>query len=108
MSLTSKEKDFAQCLELTGLTDIPSSGAYFTWSNKRTVGFLAKKLDRALGNEVWLDLFPQAAVIFFPTDFSDHSAGTINFVPPSPRKTNFKFFNHLVRRKNFLQTVKDC
>lgn len=50
MALTIKESDFAECLDLTSLTDIPSLGSYYTWSNKILVGFLAKKLGRALGN----------------------------------------------------------
>lgn len=51
MPLFRKELDFMDCNELTGLTDIQSSGAYYTWSNKRVVGFLAKKLDMVLGND---------------------------------------------------------
>lgn len=39
MPLFRKELDYMDCIELTGLTNIQSSGAYYTWSNKRVVGF---------------------------------------------------------------------
>lgn len=108
MPLSRKELDFINCIELTGLTDIHSSGAYFTWSSKRAVGCLAKKLDRALGNDVWLDSFPNAIANFTPLDFFDHSAGILNFVPSCSKKSSFKIFNYLINHKDFLQTARDC
>lgn len=51
MPLSMKELDFIDYIDLTGITDIQSTGTYYTWSNKRAMGFLAKKLDKALGND---------------------------------------------------------
>lgn len=100
--------DFSDCIESLGHTDTLSSSAYFIWSNKRTVGFLAKKLDKILGNEVWLDSFPNVVAEFTPPDFSDHSAGVLKFEPPILKKSSFKFFNYLTKHNDFLHTVKDC
>lgn len=38
-----KELDFSECIESLDLTDLQCFGAYFTWSNKRNVGFFSKK-----------------------------------------------------------------
>lgn len=51
MPIHSSTKNFQDCLYSIGLTDLHSQGAFYTWTNKRTDGFLAKKLDRFLIND---------------------------------------------------------
>ncbi|PKI74057.1 hypothetical protein CRG98_005535, partial [Punica granatum] len=47
-------RDFADFLNSTELTDHTSIGCYYTWSNKRQEGFQARKIDRVLINEKWV------------------------------------------------------
>lgn len=41
-----------------------------------------------------------------PPDFSDHCAGVLKFVQAPCKKTSFKFFNFLIRPKDFFEVVK--
>ncbi|XP_042950140.1 uncharacterized protein LOC122282256 [Carya illinoinensis] len=48
-------------LEQCEIRDIPSVGQSFSWSNnRRGEGHIKEKLDRALANKPWLDLFNEA------------------------------------------------
>lgn len=107
MPLSIKESDFIDCIDLTNLTDIQSSGTYYTWSNKRVVSYLAKKLGRVMRNDKWLDSFTNVAVDFTPPDLSDHCAGVLKFVQASQWKSSLKFFNFLTKHRDFLRVVKD-
>src|SRR4051812_10943760 len=82
MPVPTKVQDFQSCVSKVGLMDIPFVGPVFTWSNKRTDGFLAKKLDRVMGNSQWLDNFHDYEAQFLAPEFSDHCAGLI--VPHIP------------------------
>lgn len=92
MPFSRKELDFVECVDASGITDIPSIGTYYTWSNKRSMGFLAKKLDRVMGNIHWLDTFSDVVAEFFPPNFSDQSARHIRFIPITHKTSSFKFF----------------
>lgn len=50
MIVPSKVQEFQDYIRDVGLVDISSKGPSFTWTNKRTEGFLARKLDRAMAN----------------------------------------------------------
>lgn len=106
MAPSIKESDFVDCLDKARLNDIPSSGAFFTWSKKRVDRFLEKKLERVLGTDLWLDSFPTAIVDFVPPDFSDHCAEVLRLVHVPQRKSNFKFINFLTKHRDFLATVR--
>lgn len=64
MAVPSKVQEFQCCIGDIGLVDIHGFGPTFTWSNKRVDGFLARKLDRAMANSLWLDILPNYEVNF--------------------------------------------
>ena len=106
--LTSKAKEFSECIQQNAIFDHAYTGPLFTWSNRQEEGFVAKKLDRALINAQWLLSFPSSKVEFLPPAASDHCLIIVqlshqSFSPPRP----FKFFNYWARHSDFLQTVKD-
>lgn len=77
--------------------DMNNIGPLFAWTNKRTIGFVAKKLDRFLVNSSWLQYFPDLAAQFTAPSFLDHCAGrlilcnrTMKSPPPSP--SNYSIF----------------
>lgn len=78
---------------------------FLTWSIKRIVDFIAKKLDRFLINDSWIDVFPDLRASFSPPDFSDHCVGVLYAVRQLRKHGNFKFFNYLIKNANFLSTV---
>jgi hypothetical protein len=49
-------------------------GPRFTWSNQHTHNsFTQERLDRALGDREWCNLFPGATVSVLAAIFSDHN-----------------------------------
>lgn len=60
-------------LDFLDLTDIVFSGNTFTWSNKRNdASVIFERIDRALGNDRWLDCFPNCIVYHLLAFGSDH------------------------------------
>lgn len=69
------------------------------------MGYLAKKLDRFLVNDYWLDSFPGLRASFLPPDTSDHCAGVLYSVDQQRKVGSFKFFNFLTMHKNTMPIV---
>ncbi|XP_062114462.1 uncharacterized protein LOC133825549 [Humulus lupulus] len=71
--------DFSDCLHDCGLVDLPYNGCFYTWSNKQEPpNRIVAKLDRVLGNKVWLDCFNNTAVYFMPEGLFDHSPAILS------------------------------
>ncbi|XP_039023289.1 uncharacterized protein LOC120155894 [Hibiscus syriacus] len=101
--------DFQNCVEGLGLFDHPFTGPLFTWTNKQQDAFLARKLDRALVNSNWIDVFPASDVEFQAPRVSDHFPTLvwlhkdIPAVMPKP----FKLFNFWAKHPNFMAIVRE-
>lgn len=73
---------FSNLIDDAGLMDLVFVGYEFTWSNKRAgKDFIEARLDRALTNSEWFDLFPRAVVYHPPVMGSDHSPLPIRASP---------------------------
>lgn len=71
--------EFQQCLHDLKFMDMHHDGPIFTLTNKRSLGFVAKMLDRFPANSSWLHQFPDLRVEFSPPEFSDHCARWLKF-----------------------------
>ena len=81
------ENEFSRWILEMEMLDHPYVGSLLSWSNIREGdGFLARKLDRALLNDLWPSTFAQTMVEFLPPGVYDHAA--MSTTPPKP----FKFF----------------
>ncbi|XP_044472228.1 uncharacterized protein LOC123200909 [Mangifera indica] len=100
-------EDLSNCMRDAELDDLRFMGHLLTWSNcSEGARRIACKLDRALINDSWKDLFPNAMAHFFNPSISDHSpclvrVGTIE----DCRKVPFKFYNMWTHHENFLNVV---
>lgn len=104
----SNIRDFQTCVEELNLADMHSEEMYYTWSNKRKEGYIAKKFDRIMVDAHWLDVFNDITTEFLPLDFSDHYARLLKFHAIHFSKRGFfKFFNFLAKHRDFLQVVND-
>ncbi|KAI6684965.1 hypothetical protein NL676_030878 [Syzygium grande] len=100
-------KDFKQLLLHLELQDINTIRNFFTWSHRRLVGYVERKLDRTLESEAWFSLFLLLLLIFLAAGVSNHCPALITLVPDDfkpPRP--FKFFNLQSKHSNYLQTVE--
>ena len=98
--------DFQSAVTTCNLTDLAATGPTFTWTNKRPVNPIAKKLDRVLVNENWLDKYPHSYTSFEPSGVSDHVRCWIRLeTAPPGNKRPFKFFNFPADHPDFMDSV---
>lgn len=108
MPCSGPSQKFSQCSQDLELLDLNSAGPVFTWTNKRTFGFIARMLDRILVNTYWLQSFPELAADFTPPKLSDHYAGRLYSNRTVQKAGPFKFFNLLIHHREFHSTVQGC
>ena len=52
-----------EAVDNLGMMSIPSSGFYYTWSNRRNGKYRVNShIDRGMTNEEWWGLFPNASI----------------------------------------------
>lgn len=101
---------FSEMLNEAGLKDVELYGHQFTWERGRDISnWLEIKLDKAMANNLWFDLFPLAKLYNLEGSPSDHSP---IFLEPMCRKKlfgkrHFKFENARLVETLCKQIVKD-
>lgn len=101
--------DFKNFLVHSGLSDIRYTGSYHTWWNKRVSQPITRKLDRVLGNPVWLASMPDAAAVFKPWGISDHCAAILTpFVAIQRYRKPFHFYNYWLEHPDFIDIIKEA
>lgn len=98
-------KDRNDCCVDSGLSDLPSSGCRFTWSNNTVMS----KLDRVLANNSWvLEGLYGDAEFLHSGSLSDHSSCIVSILrPPRPRTRSFKFFNMWASHAEFISLAEE-
>ncbi|XP_048502910.1 uncharacterized protein LOC125498699 [Beta vulgaris subsp. vulgaris] len=98
---------FRRFVNNCGLDDIKSNGCYYTWNNKQQGSDrVFSKLDRALGNEKWRDLFSTAEAMFMDEGLFDHTPILIRVHEGvSNIKTPFKYFHMWSMGEDFMSKV---
>ncbi|CAA7020366.1 unnamed protein product [Microthlaspi erraticum] len=100
--------EFRNTLQDAELSDLTFKGETFTWWNKSVSRPVAKKLDRALINEHWMNQFPASYAKFGEPDFSDHTSyGVILDHGSLSKKRPFRFFNYLLQNEELLPLIAD-
>lgn len=85
---------FSEWLEESGLFDLAYRVYHLTWTNKSPTNPKARKLDRALTNEAWLEKYPDWGAYFDAPCSFDHSPCLITLDNgPSVRETRFLYYN---------------
>lgn len=75
------------------MVDLGFSGPQYTWTNLRTgPTTVQERLDRAMGNRHWLNLYPDSIVLHLPSSHSDHHLVLIQGAQPAaPRQHSSPF-----------------
>lgn len=72
--------DFQSWTNSNNLTHLATSGARYTWSNKRDPHFsIERRLDRCIGNSLWVDDFNCIVTSTLPKVFSNHYPLLLDF-----------------------------
>ncbi|XP_059670985.1 uncharacterized protein LOC132316528 [Cornus florida] len=99
--------DFKECLQHTELEDLKYNRILYSCSN-RSLGTasIAKKLDRALINQMWTSTFPFSECTFLTLGISNHSPILVSMDFQIPRRCiHFRFFNAWATHQNFSTSV---
>ncbi|XP_020250141.1 uncharacterized protein LOC109827547 [Asparagus officinalis] len=101
-------KDFNDCIQKCGLSDIKSSGSSWTWHNKQQGRYrIYGKLDRALSNSFLIDKFPQMFIEYKCTSSSDHTPALVHLMhSTSSGPKPFRFFNYWTQCQGYEDVVK--
>lgn len=71
-----------EALEACELSNVRTQGPSFTWSNNRfDEGYTKERLDRAIANREWHQIFSSSCVFVFPAIKLDHCP--LHLVPTS-------------------------
>lgn len=99
-------EEFQQCLIESNLADMDFRGTFFSWSNRREEDPILRKLDRAVCNDRWKEVFPGAVSIFEAPGDSDHSPAVLTFSSePQMRKCSFKYFSFISSHPRFREEM---
>ncbi|XP_057251723.1 uncharacterized protein LOC130591811 [Beta vulgaris subsp. vulgaris] len=92
-----------------GLDDLKSSGCFFTWNNKQQgYNIVFSKIDRALSNMAWQEVFPTAKVSFMPEGDFDHSPALLTVYPRGDSgKKPFKYYTMWRLSPQYDSTIRD-
>ncbi|XP_060178070.1 uncharacterized protein LOC132608002 [Lycium barbarum] len=95
-------RDFQDCLDDCGLTDLHYVGRSYTWTNNHVYS----RIDRAIVNSTWITQMTSERVLIMEPNFFDHSPLWIRFQQLSQnRERSFKFLNCLVESPQFMPLV---
>jgi hypothetical protein len=104
-------RGFRQAIQEAGLIDIHMEGYPYTWfKSLGTPRAVEEKLDRALANEAWMQLFPHVRLENLAAPSSDHFPILLERTPvvrPTRIKRTFKFENAWRIEEGVNEVVKD-
>lgn len=85
-------------LVVEDLIELDNVGGTFTWSNGFSPQHTRTKLDRAFGNQLWIDRWAQVRLSLLHGNTSDHTALLIELIETERAPKPFHFLNNLVEK----------
>ncbi|XP_020260823.1 uncharacterized protein LOC109837129 [Asparagus officinalis] len=104
---TVDTSDFNSFIEDCQLSHLKTLGCFYTWSNKQESGSrIWCRLERALVNGSWINLYYSSHVEFLQPGLSDHSPAFVSIYDDYVQgKKPFKFFKMLTKHPSFIPIV---
>ena len=100
--------DFSMMIDNCNLEEIPTKGSPFTWARLSSRGYMECRLDRALCNSHWLDLWDNIECFTLPRLYSDHNPLVLNLSDQSykgPKPFRFmKMWTEHIDFKKFIES----
>lgn len=97
-------EEFNASIFKCGLSALDFDGPRFTWTN----GFVWQRLDRALVNGKWMEVYPVSRVAHLARGRSDHAPLLVKCRAASPVPASFRFLNIWRRHHLFQDVVKEA
>ncbi|GKB78030.1 RNA-directed DNA polymerase, eukaryota, reverse transcriptase zinc-binding domain protein, partial [Tanacetum coccineum] len=102
--------EFVECVDKFEMEDINMSEMFYTWIQRRRnleLGIL-KKLEKIMGNNSFIYMFPASFVHFMPYLSSDHCSAVLCMPDVTVQKRrSFRFMNFLTEKSGFKEVVKN-
>ncbi|XP_069143473.1 uncharacterized protein [Solanum lycopersicum] len=104
----SEIRDFADCVKTMGIHELQWKGSYYTWSNKQIGNArVLSRINRAFGNDEWMDKWGHVILEYGNPGVSDHSTMQLVLHQSNQHvRASFKFFNIWVEHESFLGLVE--
>ncbi|KAH7845047.1 hypothetical protein Vadar_034581 [Vaccinium darrowii] len=100
---------FNSCIADIEIDDLPAKGFWFSWSNRSGgMGLIKSRIDRAMVNHVWQDIFTESEAVFTAPGISDHCPLLVSILPYRHRRKPFKFFNFWMFHPLFSNLVQEA
>ncbi|KAL9688574.1 hypothetical protein QQ045_032997 [Rhodiola kirilowii] len=103
--------NFKDCLNYYELTDLGFNGGKYTYSNRRVGDREVKaRLDRAVANRAWREMFPYAGVKHIFANSSDHTPILLSTVKKrrATKERILRFEPMWIRHGEFKEIVRNC
>lgn len=99
--------DLRNLMDHAGLFEKDSTGEYFTWTNKHSIGTIYSKIDHVLGNIVWLQDNTDVKLEILPPSIFDHCLLCLSDQKNNRTlHTKFKFTNSVVKVAGYQDIVR--
>ncbi|RYQ90696.1 hypothetical protein Ahy_B09g096724 [Arachis hypogaea] len=99
-------REFRYFVDANALMDIELKGGRFTWfSNPRNGVITRERIDRALANWVWRNMFQHATLTAMPAISFDHCPIILNLEPKNKSGKSFKFESYWVDHEDCEKVV---
>ena len=98
-----ESQDFADFLFSNDIYELPSAGHFYSWSNKgEGSSRIASRIDRCLGNGIWMQDYGHIVTLYDNAGVSDHCPLVLDCQPEQGSgKRPFSFFNFLADHSQF-------
>ncbi|XP_074314041.1 uncharacterized protein LOC141649245 [Silene latifolia] len=105
----SEAEPFQHCIEDCNLSDMPSTGAFYTWNNKQAPETrVYSRLDRIFLNHEWSVQLPEYFANFLPEGLFDHTPCLVTAADTQSHKRAFKYYNMWSKTPDFKECVTAC
>ncbi|XP_060212045.1 uncharacterized protein LOC132639621 [Lycium barbarum] len=101
-------RDFTDCIQDVGITELPWKGNYYTWTNNQQgIDRIYSRIDRAFGNDDWMHQWGRITTEYDVPNVSDHCPMILNVKAHQLNvKSPFRFFNVWADHRDFSGIVE--
>ncbi|GKA52512.1 putative reverse transcriptase domain-containing protein, partial [Tanacetum coccineum] len=103
-------QEFVECVDKLEMEDINMCGMFYTWIQRRRNPELSilKKLERIMGNNSFISMFPASFAHFMAYLSSDHCPAVLCMPDVTVQKQrSFRFMNFLTKKSGFKEVVNN-